>query len=177
MYLKLQKYYDQLGFGNFAGFFFKEALPVIEEYLRTGNMDKGNLRIIDLACGTGILCRLFGNRGYSICGLDMSRAMLIQARRRNPRMRFYKKDLRKFSLKAKFHVATCSFDSLNHLLTYEELRAAFKNIDGVLEKTGVFIFDMTGAIYWLIPNLIILSFVTEIMMRAGGWLRLLLKLS
>ena len=142
MYSKLSKYYQKLGFGEFAGVFFKEALPLIKSFRQTHDIKISDLKVVDLACGTGELCHLLHREGYSVSGLDISREMLVHARRKNLGLKFYHKDLRKFSLRPKFHIATCSFDSLNHIMEASELMVAFKNVHHCLGKSGIFVFDM-----------------------------------
>lgn len=47
-------------------------------------LDEGLSRILDMCCGTGRQCRLLHARGVQAAGLDASRAMLRQARRKSP---------------------------------------------------------------------------------------------
>lgn len=142
MYSKLPKYYHKLGFGTFASVFHKESLPLIMGFIQTRGIIKSQCKIIDLACGTGVLCHVLSKDGYKVSGLDVSKEMLTIARKKNLRLKFFHKDLRKFTLKPRFHIATCSFDSLNHIMENAELIAAFKNVSNCLEKKGLFIFDI-----------------------------------
>ncbi|MBI1369425.1 MAG: methyltransferase domain-containing protein [Planctomycetes bacterium] len=43
---------------------------------------KPGLRVLDVACGQGVLCRLFASRGASMTGLDASRKLIDSARQR-----------------------------------------------------------------------------------------------
>ncbi|OQX92347.1 MAG: hypothetical protein B6D58_03465 [candidate division Zixibacteria bacterium 4484_95] len=170
MYSSLAKYYDKLGFNEFAKAFLLKALPFFKKYMQNHRVPKPYLKIIDLACGTGELCRLLNKNGFKSCGLDISRDMLIIARQKNPKLKFYNKDLRTFSLKPKFHIATCSFDSLNHIMKGDELLATFKNVYRCLYKNGLFVFDMntiTGLRNWSIQ--FVNSRKDYLIIRNGGY--------
>jgi SAM-dependent methyltransferase len=55
---------------------------------------------------------------------------------------FRRGDMRTFRLPETFGVATCLFDSLNHLGSVRELRSAFRSVAAHLEPGGFFIFDV-----------------------------------
>jgi SAM-dependent methyltransferase len=170
MYSGLAKYYDKLGFNEFTTAFLIKILPLFEKYMRTHNVPQPDLKIIDLACGTGELCMLLYKNGFKSCGLDISREMLDIARQKNPKLKFYNKDIRAFSLKPKFRIATCSFDSLNHIMEENELLAAFKNVYRCLYKNGLFIFDMNtiiGLRNWSIQ--LVNSRKEHLIIRNGGY--------
>ena len=58
--------------------------PVIEEILTNARI-RGDLSLLDVACGTGILFPYYRNRGLTrITGLDLSREMLKVARSKFP---------------------------------------------------------------------------------------------
>ena len=170
MYSSLARYYDKLGFNEFAMAFLGKILPLFERYMRAHDIPKQNLKIIDLACGTGELSRLLSNNGFKACGLDVSKEMLYVARRKKPGLKFYNKDLRTFSLKSKYHVATCAFDSLNHITEESELLTVFKNVYRALRKYGLFIFDMNtikGLTNW--RSQVVKSTRDYLMIRNSGY--------
>ncbi len=88
--------------------------------------------VIDLACGTGSVGLELARRGSRVLGLDASRPMLREARHKATRLgvpaRFCQQDLRAVGVDTVFDLAVCLFDSLNYLLTIEELQAAFHGI-------------------------------------------------
>jgi len=105
--------------------------------------------ILDIACGTGVCIELWLNKGYEVIGIDASEQMLEICRNRispqqfkEGRVRLIKGDLRNFSLDKTVPVITCLYDSLNYLLTPEELLSCFKAVNCNLKENGVFIFDM-----------------------------------
>lgn len=101
--------------------------------------------VLDLACGTGNVTLELARRGYQVTGVDNSEAMLRQARSK-PRpggaARFLLQDARTLALPAPFDACVCLFDSLNYLLTPEELGAAFAGVARCVHPGGLFIFDV-----------------------------------
>jgi len=51
-------------------------------------------------------------------------------------------DARTFSMPAQFHLVVSMFDSLNHVLTMEELTAVFRKVFASLVTGGLFLFDL-----------------------------------
>lgn len=98
--------------------------------------------ILDLCCGTGQLARFLSEEGYDVTGIDGSEEMLNYARENAPGVEFICDDARSFNLSPSFDLVTSFFDSLNHVMTIEELMAVFKNVYSCLVKEGLFIFDM-----------------------------------
>lgn len=99
-------------------------------------------RILDLCCGTGELSRLLAQRGYRVTGLDGSSNMLELARTSAPDCAFVQADVREFTCEDSFDGCLCMFDSLNHLMSLEELTLAFANVHHVLNSGGIFYFDV-----------------------------------
>ena len=80
--------------------------------------------VLELACGTGsILAQL--QDGYELTGVDSSQAMLDVASAKVPEARLVPGDMRSVQLDERFDVVLCVFDSLNHLLEFEEWEATF----------------------------------------------------
>jgi len=112
-------------------------------------------RLLDLACGTGVMAELLVKRGIPVVGVDRSTAMLAFARRRcgknaqrdkdkgKPRSRFVVGDLTSFSVREPCAVATSCGDVMNHLPTAAVLRRVFKRIFSQLQPTGVLMFETT----------------------------------
>src|SRR5262249_23293307 len=42
----------------------------------------------------------------------------------------------------KFHAVISAFDSLNHIMVFEELKSVFRNVCAALEDDGIFLFDL-----------------------------------
>ena len=97
--------------------------------------------ILELACGTGALLSPF-SKTHQVSGLDVSNPMLSVARKRIPKGKFYHQDMTKFSLKKKFDVILCLFNSLNHLADFSELKNTFLSARKHLNTSGILIFDI-----------------------------------
>jgi SAM-dependent methyltransferase len=98
--------------------------------------------ILDLCCGTGYTCAELIKRGFEVTGLDGSKEMLRYARRQAPGARFILGDARSFELPPVHQGIISTFDSLNHVMTLDELTSVFRNAHGALAPGGLFLFDM-----------------------------------
>ncbi|UCD09389.1 MAG: methyltransferase domain-containing protein [Dehalococcoidales bacterium] len=98
--------------------------------------------VLDLCCGTGQLASYLSVEGYNVAGIDGSEEMLKYARENAPGVDFICDDARTFNLPTSFDLVTSFFDSLNHVMTIEELTSVFRNVFSCLLKEGLFIFDM-----------------------------------
>lgn len=103
---------------------------------------RAGARILDLCCGTGYTARRLTDRGFEVTGLDISKEMLSHARRDAPRARFIQADARSFHLPPIYQAVLSTFDSLNHMMTKEELEEVFRNVYRALAPGGLFLFDM-----------------------------------
>jgi SAM-dependent methyltransferase len=100
-------------------------------------------KVLDLCCGTGQLAKVLTEQGYRVTGLDGSVEMLCYARENAPAAEFINKDARTFKLLPEYNAVFSTFDSLNHIMTLEELEQVFSNVFNCLVSGGIFIFDMT----------------------------------
>ena len=116
------------------------VLPILEELVLPHLPDRAG--ILDLCCGTGQLAQLLTERGYQVTGLDISEEMLRFARQNVPTAEFIQDDARSFKLPAVYHAVVSTFDSLNHIMTLDELTSAFHNVYAVLREGGLFFFDL-----------------------------------
>ena len=101
-----------------------------------------NARILDLCCGTGQLSQALTGRGYRVTGMDGSAEMLRFARENAPDAEFIHEDARYFKLPPVYHATVSAFDSLNHIMTLEELTSVFCNVYASLAEGGFFLFDL-----------------------------------
>lgn len=117
-------------------------------------------RALDMACGTGTLALILADAGWEVVGVDRSPAMLSIARTRaasanqDAHPRFVQADMRHLwhadtladgttaLQRGAFHLVTCTYDSLNYLLTEEDLAACFAAAAAALAPGGLFIGDM-----------------------------------
>lgn len=101
--------------------------------------------VLDLACGTGSMTLELAARGYDMIGVDGSEEMLSQAYNRAADVGgilFLQQDLRDFELYGTVGAVTCCLDSLNYLLSEDDLSQCFRNVHNYLDPDGLFLFDM-----------------------------------
>jgi SAM-dependent methyltransferase len=117
-----------------------QAMPVLDRALL--NRLAPPAAILDLCCGDGRIASALAQRGYEVTGVDASREMLRYARQRTPSVRFYLRDARRLKLRRSYDAVISTFDSLNHVLGIADLRKVFRNVYGVLNNGGYFLFDL-----------------------------------
>lgn len=120
--------------------FTPRALAVLEKLVLP--KVSSNARILDLCCGTGQLAQMLLGRDFQVTGLDGSREMLKFARENAPAVQFILEDARTFKLPDRYDVVVSMFDSLNHVMTIDELTTVFQNVRNCLKAGGLFLFDM-----------------------------------
>jgi SAM-dependent methyltransferase len=100
-------------------------------------------KILDLCCGTGQLAAALSQQGYRVTGLDGSSRMLRFARKNAPTSTFILDDARSFLLRSRFDAVTCVFDSLNHIMSTDDLLSVFNSVNSALVDRGLFLLDFT----------------------------------
>ncbi len=99
-------------------------------------------RLLDVCCGTGYLAGLLAARGFRVTGIDSSAEMIAHARENVPAAAFQVADAAGFKVPGKLDGAVCTFDSLNHILEFEALKACFKRTAAALKSGAPFVFDV-----------------------------------
>ncbi len=102
-------------------------------------------KILELACGTGLLAKHLINGGYEYLGLDLHEEMLALARDNNPMGKFLQGDMRYLNLQEKFDAVLIAGKSMSHLLTNADILACFGSIHKVLQPNGILVFDAYDA--------------------------------
>jgi ubiquinone/menaquinone biosynthesis C-methylase UbiE len=109
-------------------------------------------RVLDVATGTGAIAIRLAQRGYQVTGIDRSRAMLAEARRKSREagvdIAWRCCDVSRLSAGDQFDLAVSLYDSLNYVTDPAALAAAFERIAEALAPGGLLIFDL-NAIYAL----------------------------
>lgn len=100
-----------------------------------------DVRVLDLACGTGSSTLPYVGCGYSVTGVDASAEMLAVAKVKLPDTRFVQQTFQTLALEGRFHLVTCVFDSLNNLTEPRDLLMTFERVYHHLEPLGWFVFD------------------------------------
>ncbi|NUM55235.1 MAG: class I SAM-dependent methyltransferase [Candidatus Hydrogenedentes bacterium] len=97
---------------------------------------------LDAACGTGVLLEKLRNDRWRSFGLDLSPAMLRAGRRGNGPARAVCADLRAIPVHGSLDYVTCLFDSVNFLLTEQDVYASIAQLAGALKPKGILYFDV-----------------------------------
>ncbi len=99
--------------------------------------------ILDLCCGTGIVTIPLTETGLEVVGVDISEAMLKQAKTKvkdqNPT--FYLQDVLEFSTQERFGLVLMTGNAFQCFLTERDVTALFAKAYTLLSPGGVFIFD------------------------------------
>jgi 2-polyprenyl-3-methyl-5-hydroxy-6-metoxy-1,4-benzoquinol methylase len=136
-YEEISRVYDT-GWGDFS----IQYVPLIEELL--GERYIKRARILDIACGTGILALELARHGHTVHGTDVSTEMIKIAKKKVaglPNLSFAVQDMTRFSTKNKFDIVTCTFDSINYLRRLHDVRKMLCSVASALNTGGLFIFD------------------------------------
>ncbi len=131
MYRDLAVYYDRI----YSKKDYREETSQIRAIVRRFGRRRGR-RWLDVACGTGRHLELLRTH-YDVTGVDLSRSMLREARRRLPGVRLVVRDMRSFDLKERFNVVSCLFSAIGYLRSEADVRRAFRAFARHLVPGGV----------------------------------------
>ncbi len=103
--------------------------------------------VLDLACGTGTMTCLFMERGYELISVDASEDMLMEAREKAreydgiPPLLLHQ-SMPELDLNDTVDAAICCLDSLNYLMTPDEVRRTFERLRLFVSPGGSLTFDV-----------------------------------
>ncbi|MBC7972985.1 MAG: class I SAM-dependent methyltransferase [Verrucomicrobia bacterium] len=105
--------------------------------------------VLELGCGTGMHASLLAEKGYTVCGIDLSAEMLEAAQQRlltlpekqASKLKFIQGDAQTVRVDQQFDVVISLFHVVSYQPTNEALRAAFETAKTHLKPGGIFLFD------------------------------------
>lgn len=100
-------------------------------------------RILDLGCGTGLLCDAYAERGHEVTGVDPSAAMLDVARRKRhgSRIEWVQSCAQTFESKKTFDLVIMTGHAFQVLLEDADVRNTFCSVKKLLNASGQFVFE------------------------------------
>ena len=140
------------GYGDFAYYYdvltenvdYKSRCDYIYNLLADNGVGKGIL--LDLACGTGSLSMLLGEKGYEVIGVDASEEMLSVAQEKKYEsgadVIFLCQKMEELDLFGTINAAVCTLDSINHVTDEEKVKEIIRRVSLFMEDKGIFVFDV-----------------------------------
>lgn len=150
-----QKYDENDMYGSFAFVYdrfmdnvpYQEWADYVESLLKEYGISDG--LVLDLGCGTGSLTEILAEKGYDMTGIDISADMLdiaMQKRAASGKDILYLlQDMREFELYGTVRAVVSICDSINYLMSEEDLLQTFRLVNNYLDPGGIFIFDLNMA--------------------------------
>lgn len=115
-----------------------EAYALWLEYIKRYTKGK---RILELASGSAIMAKILQDDGYEVIASDISKSMQ-EAAKRNYDGPYMLIDMTDIKLDERFDLVLCICDSMNYMVDEDILKREIKCAYDVLDKGGVYIFDM-----------------------------------
>lgn len=130
------KVYNEFGWNYYPEIFGEQLLAWMGE---TG-VKAGSA--LDLACGTGVLCRILHRSGMEVWGMDLSRGMIEIARQNSPEIHYDVADMTTYRPGRQFDLVTCTGDAINHIPALGDVEKIFHHVFDCLSPGGWFVFDI-----------------------------------
>lgn len=130
--------------------FFPQAREAFERLVRKYGINFDSAA--DIGCGTGLFARHLNiSRSVPVYAVDLSEPMLRIAARNccGTNVVLLKQDIRRLCLPRKVDLITANFDTLNHMLSANDLRKTLRRVFDNLKPGGHFIFDVVTNCYAL----------------------------
>jgi SAM-dependent methyltransferase len=122
---------------------YEEWADYVQHLLKKHQIEAG--LVLELGCGTGSMTRSLADRGYDMIGIDYSEEMLAIARENSAdeyNILYLCQDMREFELYGTVAAVVSVCDSMNYILSEEELLKVFRLVNNYLDPGGLFIFDL-----------------------------------
>ena len=130
------KVYNEFGWNYYPEIFGQQLLTWLEQ---NGVSPKNSM---DLACGTGVLCRILRDSGIQASGMDFSSGMIDIAREADPAGHYDVADMTTYRPETPYDLVTCTGDAVNHIMSLDDVAKIFRNVYAYTAPGGYFIFDL-----------------------------------
>ncbi len=98
--------------------------------------------ILEAACGTWTVAFELKNRWYDVSGFDINKKALDIAKDKLWEKNVYHADMINYDFNKKFDIILCNYNSICHLLKWEDWKSFFINTYNNLDKWWLFVFDI-----------------------------------
>lgn len=123
---------------------YDEWAAYVQKLLKKNKIEKG--LVLELGCGTGSMTRQLAAKGFDMIGIDNSEEMLQIAREKGDEwgdgILYLCQDMREFELFGTVAAVVSVCDSMNYMLSEEDLLQVFRLVNNYLDPQGIFIFDL-----------------------------------
>ncbi|MBI9043410.1 MAG: class I SAM-dependent methyltransferase [Anaerolineaceae bacterium] len=140
IYRKFAEVYARGPYIRYNAYTYETFRLLIERY----SIPIGSL--LDIACGEGTFALKLAQDHWTVTGIDLSPEMINIAKEKNAdhdiKLQFMEMNMSTLEFSNEFDVVTCWYDSLNYLLSRQELEQTFQSVFRSLKSKGIFIFDM-----------------------------------
>jgi SAM-dependent methyltransferase len=122
---------------------YEEWADYVHALLTKQQIEKG--LVLELGCGTGSMTRQLAKKGYEMIGIDNSEEMLSIARAKSEEAEnilYLCQDMREFELYGTVAAVISVCDSMNYILSEDDLLQVFRLVNNYLDPNGLFIFDL-----------------------------------
>lgn len=130
------KVYNEFGWNYYPEIFGQQLLQWLERNRFSPR------KAMDLACGTGVLCRLLRDAGIEAAGMDFSAGMIAIAREADPGGHYDVADMTIYRPETQYDLVTCTGDAVNHIPSLSDVERIFRNVYDYTRPGGYFIFDL-----------------------------------
>ena len=130
------KVYNEFGWNYYPEIFGQQLLQWLKNeklYPKTA---------MDLACGTGVLCKILQENGIRADGMDFSAGMIEIAKENCSESHFDVADMITYRPEKQFDLVTCTGDAVNHIPDLADVKRIFQNVCDYLAPGGYFVFDI-----------------------------------
>lgn len=134
-------YYDQIV--RWINSPLDEEVAFLDELIQKYNpWERRNISILETACGTGTVAKEFQKLGYDITGLDINENMIERAKNVFDEKHLILSDMTSYISETPYDVVLCNYNSICHLLTWQDWQKFFEMSFANLKSNGLFIFDI-----------------------------------
>lgn len=101
-----------------------------------------NFSVLEIGCGTGVVASELVNKVQRYDAFDLSEEMIKIAKEKNDKVNFFVDNMITYNTQKKYDTILCFMDTVNYLTEEKFIDLFFQNVSQMLEKDGIFYFDI-----------------------------------